>query len=224
MASVDTELALVALAAMLSPTTLSFSVLALVLGERPLRTGLWFYLGAFGVTLLIGVLAAFVLGDVAAAPAGSSTPKTWVCIVDILAGTVLLVVIVRFLRRPSDSGRMDRMIAQMETLASSPAIAIVAAGATLANPGGFIPLALKDISQTNPSAAGYIAEWVAFALVSLLPLALALVMLAIAPAWTGRVLTRARGWLERHAMTLAAAIVALLAVALLRNGIAGLTG
>lgn len=224
MASVDTELALVALAAMLSPTTLSFSVLALVLGERPLRTGLWFYLGAFGVTLLIGVLAAFVLGDVAAAPAGSSTPKTWVCIVDILAGAVLLVVSVRFLRRPSDSARMDRMIARMETLASSPAIAIVAAGATLANPGGFIPLALKDISQTGPAAAGYIAEWVGFALVSLLPLSFALLMLALAPDRTKRVLTRARVWLERHAMTLAAAILALLAVALLRNGIAGLTG
>jgi hypothetical protein len=224
MASVDTELALVALAAMLSPTTLSFSVLALVLGERPLRTGLWFYLGAFGVTLLIGVLAAFVLGDLAAAPAGSSTPKTWVCIVDILAGAVLLVVIVRFLRRPSDSGRMDRMIAQMETLASSPAIAIVAAGATLANPGGFIPLALKGISQMGPTSAGYVAEWVGFALVSLLPLSLALMMLALAPDRTQLVLTRARGWLERHAMTLAAAILALLAVALLRNGIAGLTG
>jgi uncharacterized membrane protein YeaQ/YmgE (transglycosylase-associated protein family) len=224
MASVDTELALVALAAMLSPTTLSFSVLALVLGERPLRTGMWFYLGAFGVTMLIGVLAAFVLGDVAAAPAGSSTPKTWVCIVDILAGAVLLVVIVRFLRRPSDSGRMDRMIAQMETLASSPVIAIVAAGATLANPGGFIPLALKDISQTGPTSAGYVAEWVGFALVSLLPLSLALLMLALAPDRTKPVLTRARGWLERHAMTLAAAILALLALALLRNGIVGLTG
>lgn len=223
MASVDTELALVAVAAMLSPTTLSFSVLALVLGERPLRTGLWFYLGAFGVTLLIGVLAAFVLGDVAAAPAGSSTPKTWVCIVDVIAGAVLLVVIVRFLRRPSDSARMERMIEQMETLASSPAIAIVAAGATLANPGGFIPLALKDISQTGPTAAGYVAEWVGFALISLLPLSLALVMLVVAPDRTRRVLTRARGWLERHAMTLAAAILALLAVALLRNGIAGLT-
>ncbi len=223
MASVDTELALIAIAAMLSPTTLTFSVLALVLGERPLRTGLWFYLGAFGVTLLIGVLAAFVLGDVAAAPAGSSTPKTWVCIVDILAGAALLVVIVRFLRRPSDSARMGRMIAQMETLASSPAIAIVAAGATLANPGGFIPLALKDISQAGPAAAGYVAEWVGFALISLLPLALALLMLALAPGRTKRVLIRARGWLERHAMTLAAAILALLAVALLRNGIAGLT-
>jgi hypothetical protein len=35
----DAELGLIALAAMLSPTTLSFSVLALVLGDRPLRTG-----------------------------------------------------------------------------------------------------------------------------------------------------------------------------------------
>jgi len=36
------ELALVSLAAMLSPTTLTFSVLALVLAKRPLRTGVWF--------------------------------------------------------------------------------------------------------------------------------------------------------------------------------------
>jgi hypothetical protein len=49
-------------------------------------------------------------------------------------------------------------------------------------------------------------------------------MLALAPAPTQRMLTRARGWLERNARTLAAAILALLAVALLRNGIVGLTG
>jgi Sap, sulfolipid-1-addressing protein len=223
MASVDTELVLVALGAMLSPTTLSFSVLALVLGERPLRTGIWFYLGAFLVTLLIGVLAAFVLGDVAAAPANSSTPKTWVCVVDVVAGVLLLVVIVRFTRRPADPARMERAIEQMSRLASSPVIAILAAGATLANPGGFIPLALKDISQTGPSTAGYVAPWVGFALVSLLPLSLALMMLALAPDPTQRMLTRARGWLERNARTLAAAILALLALALLRNGIVGLT-
>jgi hypothetical protein len=224
MASVDTELALVALGAMFSPTTLSFSVLALVLGERALRTGIWFYLGAFGVTLLIGVLAAFVLGDVAAAPAGSSTPRTWVCVVDIAAGVLLAVVIARFLRRPADPARTQRMIDQMSGLASSPAIAIVAAGATLANPGGFIPLALKDISQIDPSAAEYVVMWVAFALVSLLPLLLALVMLVVAHDRALRVLTGARGWLERHAMTLAAAILALLGAALLRNGIVGLVG
>ena len=36
--------------------------LTLVLSARPLRTGFWFYLGAFGATLGIGVVAAFVLG------------------------------------------------------------------------------------------------------------------------------------------------------------------
>src|SRR5208283_1633811 len=101
MTSVDTELVFVGLAAMLSPVTLFLSVLALVVGERPMRTGLWFYLGAFGVTLVVGVLAAFVLGNAAASPK-SSTPKTWVAIVDVIAGLVVLFFVVRFLRRPRD--------------------------------------------------------------------------------------------------------------------------
>ena len=63
MTSVEVEFALVCLAAMLSPTTLTFSVFALVLGDRPLRTGFWFYLGALSITLVIGVVAAFVLGN-----------------------------------------------------------------------------------------------------------------------------------------------------------------
>ncbi len=222
MTSIQIELALVALAAMLSPTTLSFTVLALVLGERPLRTGIWFFLGAFGLTLLIGVLAAFVVGNAAASPKPSE-PKTWVAIVDVVAGAVLLFYIFRLLRRPANPARAAGMIEQMGKVASSPAIAIVAAGATLANPGGFIPLALKDISETNPSAWGYMAEWVAFALVSLLPLLVALVMLAVAPEPTKRALAGARVWLERHARTLAAAILILLAVSLLNHGIAGLT-
>jgi hypothetical protein len=223
MTSVDTELALVALAAMLSPVTLFLSVLALVMGERPMRTGLWFYLGAFGVTLIIGVIAAFVLGNAAASPK-PNTPKTWVAIVDLVAGAAVLFFVVRSLRKPRDPKRVAGMIDQMGKVASSPVIAIIAAGATLANPGAFIPLALKDISETNPSAAQYVVEWVAFALVSLLPLSAALVALAIAREPTQRLLTRAREWLERNARTIAAAILLLLAAVLVRNGIAGLTG
>src|SRR6478672_9718532 len=63
---INAELALTAIAAMMSPTTLTFSVLAIALGDRPRRTGLWFYVGAWGATLAIGVIAAFVLGDKAA--------------------------------------------------------------------------------------------------------------------------------------------------------------
>ena len=90
---IDAELAIVAIAAMLSPTTLSFCVLALVLGDRPRRTGLFFYAGALTATLAIGVIAAFVLGDVAASP--GSSPKTWVAIVDIIFAVVLFVWVVR---------------------------------------------------------------------------------------------------------------------------------
>src|SRR5689334_11335947 len=105
MTSVDVELGLTALAAMLSPTTLTFTVLALVLGERPGRTGFWFFLGAFGVTLVIGVVAAFVLGNAAAPSHSSETPPTSVAILDVVFGALLLVFVVRAMRRPRDPKR-----------------------------------------------------------------------------------------------------------------------
>ncbi len=223
MTSVDVEFGLTALAAMLSPTTLTFSVLALVLSKRPLRTGLWFFIGAFGLTLLIGVVAALVLGNSAASSNNSSEPPTWVAIVDVVAGALLLVYVVRALRRPRDAKRTAAAIDRMSKISSSPVIAVVAAGATLANPGGFIPIALKDISQLNPSTTEYIALWVAFALVAVLPLLAALVALGVSRDWTVSKLQASRGWLERHARTLAAAIIVLLAAALLRNGIVAFT-
>lgn len=112
MTSIDTELVLVALSAMLAPVTLFLSVLALVVGERPMRTGVWFYLGALSVTLLVGVVAAFVLGNGAASPR-PSTPKTWVAVVDVVAGALVLFVVARFLRRPRDPKRVKGMIDQM---------------------------------------------------------------------------------------------------------------
>jgi len=218
----DAELVLIALAAMCSPTTLTFSVLALVLGERPLRTGLWFYLGALTATLAIGVLAAFVLGN-AAAPPSSGEQKTWVSIFDIVAGVLVAFYGWRLLRRPPDQAKTDSMVAQMSKVASSPVIAIVGAGAVLANPGGFIPLALKAISQLDPSAAQYVVDWLFFTLVSLLPLLVAIILLVVARDWAMRILGSARDWLVRRAWTIAAVILFLLAASLLRNGISALT-
>jgi hypothetical protein len=211
------------LAAMVSPTTLSFSVLALVLGDRPLKTGFLFYVGALTATLAIGVIAAFVLGDAAASKQPSS-PKTWVAVLDVIFAVLILGWVFRVLRRPPNPERTASMVAQMSRVASSPAIAVVGAGAALANPGAFIPIALKDISELDPSATQYIVNWIFFSLVSLLPLALALLSLVVAREWTVRLLGRAREWLQLHARTVAAGIVILLAASLLRNGIAGLTG
>ena len=101
---VYTELVLVSLAAMVSPTTLTFSVLVLVVSPRPLRTGIWFYLGAFITTIAIGVLAAVVLGDIAA-PGSGGGRKTWVSVFDVVAGVALLVYVARTLRTRSPRRR-----------------------------------------------------------------------------------------------------------------------
>jgi hypothetical protein len=219
---IDAELALVTLAAMLSPTTLSFSVLALVVGDRPLRTGCWFYLGALTATVAVGIAAAFVIGDAAASK--TSTPKTWVAILDIAAAVAILAWVVRAWRSPGDPLKMDEMFDRMSGLATAPILAIAGAGAVLANPGGFIPLALKDISETDPSAYGYAVQWLFFTVISLLPLAVALLLLVVARDWALRVLAGARRLLERHALTIAFVLLILLATSLLRNGIAGLAG
>jgi len=218
---IDAELALIALAAMLSPTTLSFSIFALVVGDRPLRTGFWFYLGALSATLAIGIAAAFVLGDTAAS--STSTPKTWVAVLDVIAAVLILVWVAKVWRRPVDPAKTQAMVDRMSGLATAPILAILGAGAVLANPGGFIPLALKDISETNPTTAGYAIQWLFFTLVSLLPLAVALLLLLVAPTWTRGALARVRDWLVRRAPTIAYVILVVLAASLLRNGIAGLT-
>ena len=217
-----TELVLVSLAAMLSPTTLSFSIFTLVVSDRPLRSGFWFYLGALGATLGIGIIAAFVIGDVAASK-HPSTPKTWVAVFDVVAAVALLVFVVHALRRPQDPARVQSMMDQMRKVAESPAVAIIGAGATLANAGAFIPIALKDISELDPSAIEYIGEWAFFTIVSLLPLGVALILLLVAPEWTGRLLGSVRDWLVLHVRTIAAVLVLLVAASLLRSGIAGLT-
>lgn len=221
--SIDLELALVMLGAMFSPTTLTWSVLALVLGERPLRTGRWFLLGAVVATMVIGVVAALVLGNAAATPKHPSSPKTWVAIVDLVAGALILVFLVRFARRPANPAQQQKMVDQMGKIASSPALAIIAAGATLANPGVFIPLALKDISEVNPSTVQYTVLWTVFTVASVLPLIVAVALLTIWPASTERTLRKARGWLQRHLRVIAGVILLLLAASLLLHGISGLT-
>ena len=220
---IDLELALVSLAAMLSPTTLTFSVLSLVLAKRPLRTGIWFYLGAFTVTIVIGVIAAFVLGDIAA-PSSNGQRKTWVSVFDLVAGGVLLVYVARTWRRPIGEKTTKGMVEKMSSVASSPWIAVFAAGATLANPGGFIPLALKAISETDPTTAGYAVSWLVFTVVSLLPLGVAVLLLLVSPERAERLLRSARVWLEGHLRLIASVIILLLAASLIRNGLAGLAG
>jgi len=220
--SVDIELVLVGLAAMLEPATLLSSVLALVISDRPLRTGSLFYLGGLAVTLCIGVVAAFVVGGTAASH--TSEPKTWVAIVTVVAGALLLGYVVRLVRRPAATDQAASTTQRMSKVASARAPAVIAAGAVLANPGVFMLIAAKNISQLNPSTAQFVLDWALFTLVALLPLGVGLVMLLVAPSFSQPLLTAGRRWVERHAQTIIAIVLLGLAAALLRGGIKGLTG
>jgi hypothetical protein len=220
--SVDIELALVGLTAMLEPATLLSSVLALVISQRPLRMGSWFYFGGLGVTLLVGVLAAFVVGNVAASH--TAEPKTWVAVVTTVAGALLLGYVVWLLLQRGDTDHTARISERMGKLESAPAPAIVVAGAALANPGIFMLVAAKSISQLDPSTAQYVLDWALFAFVALLPLGIGLVMLLVTPRFTEPRLIVVRGWVERHARVILAIVLLGLAGSLLRDGITGLTG
>ena len=113
----DAELALTAVAAMVSPTTLTFSVLILVLSKRPLRSGFWFYLGALGATVAVGVIAALVIGDAAAPAKPSDPPKTWVAVIDVVAAVLLVALVVYYLRRPRNPAREQKAVADISKVA-----------------------------------------------------------------------------------------------------------
>jgi Sap-like sulfolipid-1-addressing protein len=219
---VDFELVLVGFVAMLEPATLISSVLALVLGTRPLRTGSLFYLGGIGATLAVGVLAALVLGNVASSP--TSQPKTWVSVLNLVGGILLLLYVVRLARRPSDPQRTAHNVERMHALTEASAGRILLAGALLANAGPFMLVAIKDLSELNVSTGQYLIDWIVFALASMLPLGLALVLLRLAPGRATTVLAFARGFVERRARAIAGVLLVALAISLLRDGIAGLTG
>jgi hypothetical protein len=109
-------------------------------------------------------------------------------------------------------------------LDSAPALGIILAGAVLANPGIFMLVAAKSISQLDPSTAQYVLDWALFAFVALLPLCFAIIMLLVAPGFTQPRLVVVRGWVERHARVILAVVLLGLSASLLRDGITGLTG
>jgi len=139
-----------------------------------------------------------------------------------VAAVLLMALVACYLRRPRNPVREEKAVAQVSKVADSPVTVLIGAGAALANAGAFIPLGLKDISEMRLTTTGYIVEWVLFSLVSLLPLAAALILLLISKQWTLRKLDAARAWLIRNARIIAAVIILALAAVMLRNGIAGL--
>ena len=82
-------------------------------------------------------------------------PETRVAVIDV-AAVLLVFFSVRFLRRPRDPKRAQSMVDQMaDRFVGGDGIV---ERAQHWRTGGFIPLAMKDISVTSPSRSAYIVD------------------------------------------------------------------
>ena len=90
--------------------------------------------------------------------------------------------------------------------------------------GGFIPIALLQISRLNPNGTESTVLRVGFALAVSAAAADRAHLARIAAAGTRLCLGSMPSWLERHPADCCSVITVLLAVVLLRDGIAGLAG
>jgi len=95
--------------------------------------------------LVILPAATFILGDTAASSEPSS-PKTWVAILDVIFGVVLVVVAVRFFRKTPDPAQTKAAIDRMSGLATSPPSRASLANSDSATPAPAHP-ALRQTSQ-----------------------------------------------------------------------------
>jgi hypothetical protein len=196
------QLAVLSIAAVFSPGTLTFSTLALVLGARPLRTGVWFLFRGLSAMLATGIAAA---GNVAApTPSG---PRTWVDVLEVAGAVALGWCGVGWVLRPGASAWMQSGVERMRGVASSSGVAIFGAGALLAIPGAFIPLVLKAISETDPSYGRFMFT---------------VVLLLVRRDWPTARLNAGRGWLNLHLGLIIGVLCLLVALSLLRDAIVGL--
>jgi hypothetical protein len=133
------------------------------------------------VNLACGLAAILILGpDMAAST--HIHPKAWVSWFDLVAGAILAVFAVRIFGRPPNRERAAAAIAQIQKVVTSRALAVVAGSAALGNAGATVPVALKSLSEADPTTTQYLLTWALFSLVAPLPLSAALLLLLVAPA------------------------------------------
>lgn len=75
----------------------------------------------------------------------------------------MLVYVVRLFLQRKDYEQMADVGERMNKVATASALTIIAAGAVLANPGVFMLLAAKGISQLDPTTAQFVIDWALFA-------------------------------------------------------------
>jgi hypothetical protein len=223
------QVVLLSLTASLNPTLLAVTTVMLFL-DRPARLMAGYLLGAYTVSITLGVLIVFSLSD-------SSVTKTTQHALSPAADIVLggLALAVAFAlhsgrnewlaerRRARKEANRDKAPPrwQRELTKGSPWMTFVI-GVMLTLPGASYLAGLVSIHRLDYSTSATVLLIVGFNVVMLWLIEVPLVCWLIAPDWTPQVIARAKSWLGMHGIVVAARALAVIGALLVLKGVIGL--
>lgn len=201
------------LAAAANPVVITLVVLLLTAPDRPMAHA-WSFLAGFALVLVAGgVLGLTVFANTEAFGPGGGL-YAWI---DIGFGALMLgAAVVTYVRRSSDNGA-GRLIGRIGPLACLGLGAVMMATDTSAI-AAYVPL----VHEISNSGLSRVERGVALAisdLVILAPIAVPILIAAVAPDRAARVLAAIRGFLDRHGAAIAALVFAALGALLVIRGI-----
>jgi hypothetical protein len=215
-----------ALAAAVYPPLLA-GIIILLARDKPVAMLGAFMAGGMIVSVVLGLLIVFVLGDwLSSRSQDSASP-----IVDIVIGVLSLVGafvlhqrirerehgVVRASKKPKDGpSRTQQMLNE-----GTPWAAFVA-GLIVCLPGIWYLDALKDIAQSNPSTAAVVVEIVVFIVIMFVLAELPLIGYLVAPEATQSRVASFQAWMSRNGRTVGMWAAALIGAYLTIKGIVNL--
>ena len=223
------QIIVLSLLASLNPTLVAATTVMLLL-ERPVRLMGGYLLGAYTISITIGMVIVFSLPS---SSANTTTQKTLSPLADIALGAIALVaayVLYSGRHEPLVERRRARKAAKPDKgpprwqreLSKGSARTTFVIGLLLTLPGASYLAGLHEIHEQQYSTTTTVLLIVGFNLVMLWLLEVPLVSFLIAPDWTPRAIERAKGWISRHAHVVAVRGFAAIGALLVIKGVAGL--
>ncbi len=224
-----------AVVATLNPTLLAAVTVMLVMAH-PKRLMLGYLLGAYLISMAVGLAVVFVLHDSHLFKTSRHTLSPGA---DIVIGSVA-ILIARLLAKERDAParrwRADRRARRarasprvknepwhVRMLNKGSARVTFLVGIVVSFPGVSYLNALENIDRLNPGPLPAILLVVFFCLMQQLLIEAPLVAYALAPDWTPAAVGRARAWLQRRGRRIAVYGLAALGLFLIARGIIDLT-
>jgi hypothetical protein len=225
------QVVLLSLTASLNPTLVAATTVMLML-DKPVRLMSGYLVGACLTSITLGLVIVFSLSD---SGASTTTENTISPAVDIGLGAIALAVAFVLYTGRADRLRERRQERKAEKpdkgpprwqreLSKGSARTTFAVGALLTLPGASYLAGLDEIHKLHYSTTATVLVVIGFNLVMLWLLEIPLASFLVAPEWTPLAITRAKGWVSRHAHMFAVRGFSALGALLIIKGIIGLVG